>query len=69
MPFKPPLKIKVLSDDSELELIKTIPKDEKRKVDSFVYRFTKSIENENTEFEMTEVQLKMNLRNFFREIK
>ena len=69
MPFKPPLKLLIISDDSELTLVKTIPKDKNRKDESYLYRFSKSITKENTEFEMTEIQLKMNLRNFFREIK
>ena len=34
-----------------------------------IWNRDKSKTKENTEFEMTEVQIKMNLRNFFREIK
>ena len=69
MPFKPPEKLLVESDDSELLLIKTIPKDKNKKEDTYQYKFTKSITKENTIFEMTEVELKRNLKNFFKEIK
>jgi len=69
MKFDPPKAMCIESDGSEITLVKTIPKNEKNKVDSFLYKFSKSITKENTEFEMTEVQIKMNLRNFFIEIK
>lgn len=69
MPFNPPKLMLIESDGSEITLVKTIPKDKDRKVESYLYRFSKSKTKENTEFEMTEVQIKMNLRNFFREIK
>ena len=69
MPFKPPEKLLVESDDSELLLIKTIPQEKNKKEDTYQYEITKSIKKENTIFEMTEVELKRNLKNFFKEIK
>lgn len=69
MPFTIPKKLLITSDDSEIKLVKTIPKDKNRKEETYLYEFTKSITKENTQFEMTEQQLKNNLKNFFKEIK
>lgn len=71
MTFTPPNKILILSDDSEIEFIKTEIKS-KEKV--YVYKFINSLSNENfTKKDMrvgfTEIELRKNLSNYFKIVK
>lgn len=65
MNFNPPSKIKILSDDNEIQFIK-IKKVGKEEL--FCYRFIKSIEKLNLEVCFTELELNKNLRNTFKVI-
>lgn len=63
MPYSPPNKILITSDNNELEFIAT------RLVNKeavFVYRFIKSETKLNLEMSFSEVELKRQLINFFK---
>jgi hypothetical protein len=68
MTFTPPNKILISSDDSLIELVKTEIKN-KEKV--YVYKFVRSLSNENFTkkdliFSMSELEINKQLKNFFK---
>jgi len=68
MAFVPANKILIKSDNNILELENVLKKNTIQKEDLFVYRFTRSETKLGMEVSFTEVELKKNLRNNFKEI-
>jgi len=67
--FKPPTKIAIRSDDTEVEFVTMIKKSAKQKEELFIYRYTKSSEKLGMEVSWTSEFIKSQLQNYFEKIK
>ena len=66
MPFQPPVKILITSDDNEIEFVKKISKSKLVAQDLYVYKFIKSETKMDMTVEFTEDNLIKNLSNNFK---
>lgn len=66
MPFQPPPKIFISSDDNEIEFVKKISKSKVVPQDLYVYKFIKSETKMDMTVEFTEDNLVKNLSNNFK---
>ena len=65
MDFKPPAKIAIRSDDTEVEFVTMVKKSAKQKEVLFTYRYTKSSEKLGMEVSWTSEYIESQLQNYF----